>query len=94
VHPKRSPLPAPAFEAQTGEPSPHTAGKHPPQRKNLNPNYFIHPKPGDPLRAAKISRRKAVNKFKLTEDWLATIVAFVLMGLAVINLISPTWMKF
>jgi hypothetical protein len=31
---------------------------------------------------------------KINEDWLATILAFVLMGLAVIGLIGPSWMKF
>ena len=35
-----------------------------------------------------------MNKAKLNEDWLATILAFVLMALALIGLISPTWMKF
>jgi len=32
--------------------------------------------------------------FKINEDWLATIIAFVLMALAMISLITPTWMKF
>lgn len=31
---------------------------------------------------------------KLSEDWLATILAFVLMILAMINVISPSWMVF
>ena len=31
---------------------------------------------------------------KINEDWLATIIAFVLLVLAMINLISPAWMKF
>jgi hypothetical protein len=31
---------------------------------------------------------------KINEDWLATIIAFVLLALAMINLISPEWMKF
>lgn len=31
---------------------------------------------------------------KINEDWLATILAFVLLILALIGLISPTWMKF
>jgi hypothetical protein len=35
-----------------------------------------------------------MNKGKLNEDWLATILAFVLMALALIGLISPGWMKF
>ena len=33
-------------------------------------------------------------KIKINEDWLATIIAFVLLGLAVVNIISPEWMKF
>lgn len=33
-------------------------------------------------------------KAKINEDWLATILAFVLMILAMIGLIAPTWMKF
>lgn len=31
---------------------------------------------------------------KINEDWLATIIAFVLMILAMINIIGPEWMKF
>jgi hypothetical protein len=31
---------------------------------------------------------------KINEDWLATIIAFVLMALALIGLIAPSWMKF
>ncbi len=31
---------------------------------------------------------------KLSEDWLATILAFVLMILAMINVINPGWMVF
>jgi hypothetical protein len=31
---------------------------------------------------------------KISEDWLATILAFVLIALALINVVSPTWMKF
>lgn len=31
---------------------------------------------------------------KLNEDWLATILAFVLLILALIGVISPSWMKF
>ncbi len=31
---------------------------------------------------------------KINEDWLATIIAFVLLVLAMINIISPEWMKF
>ena len=33
-------------------------------------------------------------KVKINEDWLATIIAFVLLFLAVLNVISPEWMKF
>jgi hypothetical protein len=31
---------------------------------------------------------------KLNEDWLATLLAFVLVLFALIGLISPTWIKF
>lgn len=31
---------------------------------------------------------------KINEDWLATILGFVLMILAMINIITPGWMKF
>lgn len=33
-------------------------------------------------------------KTQISEDWLATIIAFVLLVLALIGVISPTWMKF
>ena len=33
-------------------------------------------------------------KVKINEDWLATILAFVLLFLDMINVISPDWMKF
>ena len=33
-------------------------------------------------------------KVKINEDWLATIIAFVLLILAMVNVINPTWMKF
>lgn len=33
-------------------------------------------------------------KTKINEDWLAVIVAFALIVLALVELISPTWMKF
>jgi hypothetical protein len=33
-------------------------------------------------------------KVKLNEDWLATILAFVLLILAMVNVINPAWMKF
>lgn len=32
--------------------------------------------------------------FKINEDWLATIIAFVLLILAIINVLSPTLLKF
>lgn len=31
---------------------------------------------------------------KITEDWLSVIIAFALMVLAVVNVVSPSWMKF
>lgn len=31
---------------------------------------------------------------KINEDWLATIIAFVLMILAVVNVLSPGLLKF
>lgn len=31
---------------------------------------------------------------KLTEDWLSVILAFVLIILAMVGLISPAWMVF
>ncbi len=33
-------------------------------------------------------------KLKINEDWLAVVIAFVLMILALIGVISPAWMKF
>lgn len=33
-------------------------------------------------------------KVKINEDWLATILAFVLLLLAIIGLIQPGWVKF
>ncbi len=33
-------------------------------------------------------------KMKINEDWLATIVAFILIALALVGLINPSWMKF
>lgn len=30
----------------------------------------------------------------LSEDWLSVIIAFLLMALALVGLISPAWMKF
>jgi hypothetical protein len=31
---------------------------------------------------------------KINEDWLSVIVAFVLMALAMIGLINPSWVAF
>ncbi len=31
---------------------------------------------------------------KISEDWLAVIIAFVLLILAIAGVISPAWMKF
>jgi len=31
---------------------------------------------------------------KINEDWLAVIIAFALMLLAVVGVVSPAWMKF
>lgn len=31
---------------------------------------------------------------KISEDWLAVIIAFVLLILALAGVISPAWMKF
>ena len=33
-------------------------------------------------------------KTKINEDWLATILAFLLIALAMIGLINPAWVKF
>lgn len=33
-------------------------------------------------------------KVKINEDWLATFIAFLLIVLALIGLISPAWMQF
>lgn len=33
-------------------------------------------------------------KVKINEDWLATILAFVLLLLAMVNFIKPEWVKF
>jgi len=33
-------------------------------------------------------------KVKINEDWLATIIAFVLLILAMVNFIKPDWVKF
>ncbi len=33
-------------------------------------------------------------KAKITEDWLSVIIAFALMVLALVGIISPSWMKF
>lgn len=31
---------------------------------------------------------------KINEDWLATVIAFALLILAVLNVIRPDWVKF
>jgi hypothetical protein len=31
---------------------------------------------------------------KINEDWLATIIAFVLLILAILNILPPTFLKF
>ncbi len=31
---------------------------------------------------------------KINEDWLAVIIAFALLILAVVGVITPSWMKF
>jgi hypothetical protein len=38
--------------------------------------------------------RRETMKVKINEDWLATILAFVLLILAMVNFIRPDWMKF
>jgi hypothetical protein len=35
-----------------------------------------------------------MKKFSVNEDWLAVIVAFALLLLAVVGVINPAWMKF
>ncbi len=35
-----------------------------------------------------------MKKISLNEDWLAVIIAFVLLLLALVGAISPAWMKF
>jgi hypothetical protein len=31
---------------------------------------------------------------KINEDWLAVIIAFLVIVLALVGVLSPTWMKF
>ena len=31
---------------------------------------------------------------KINEDWLAVIIAFALLVLALVGVVSPSWMKF
>jgi hypothetical protein len=38
--------------------------------------------------------RRETMKVKINEDWLATILAFVLLLLAMVNFIKPEWVKF
>jgi len=33
-------------------------------------------------------------KLKINEDWLAVLIAFLLLVLALVGLIQPTWLKF
>lgn len=33
-------------------------------------------------------------KMNINEDWLAVVVAFLLLILALVGLIQPAWMKF
>ena len=33
-------------------------------------------------------------KVKINEDWLATIIGFVIIILAMIKVINPAWVKF
>ena len=33
-------------------------------------------------------------KIKISEDWLAVIIAFLLIILAWLNIINPAWVKF
>jgi hypothetical protein len=42
----------------------------------------------------KVNSRRESMKAKINEDWLATILAFVLMFLAIVNVIQPGWVKF
>ncbi len=35
-----------------------------------------------------------MKKSNLNEDWLAVIIAFALLLLAIVGVISPVWMKF
>jgi hypothetical protein len=38
--------------------------------------------------------REAEVSKKISEDWLAVIIAFILMILALVGVIGPAWMKF
>jgi len=38
--------------------------------------------------------RRETMKVKINEDWLATLIAFVLLILAMVNFIKPDWVKF
>jgi hypothetical protein len=35
-----------------------------------------------------------MKTLKLNEDWLAVVIAFLLIGLAVIGVVSPSWLAF
>ena len=34
------------------------------------------------------------SKWTINEDWLSVLIAFLLMILALVGLIGPSWMKF
>jgi len=64
---------------------PVEAAKRPQSSKNQ-----IHPYP---FPSSPLSGENVMN-VKINEDWLATIIAFVLLILAMIGVISPAWMVF
>jgi hypothetical protein len=39
-------------------------------------------------------QEEADMKVKINEDWLSVIIAFILLALALVGIISPAWMKF
>lgn len=42
----------------------------------------------------KLQVKENEMNVKINEDWLATIIGFVLLLLAMINFIKPEWVKF
>jgi hypothetical protein len=40
------------------------------------------------------SQGEKTMNIKINEDWLATIIAFVLLILAALNVVRPDWIKF